>query len=481
MVGAWIGGRFRPAAEYSTGPPAISRPAPSASGSVAPSSASRIRRSSGLIGRSARRSGRRSAVRRSEASRRQRRTAAWFPPTRTSGNGPAAERGGAGVLRVLEQAVRERLLGRGGVVDRARAGAGSRRPRRPAPAARRRSGRSPRSTAPGPRDRGSCRPRPRSAGRSRMRCSSRARSAARACRKTSPAGSRRIVVVRGPRRASSAAATGSGTQDHAGSPAVRRVVHAPVAPETPLAEIVDVDVGEPLLADAPGNARRERPFEHRREEGQQVDPHVSPPRAAAPARLPGRRLGAPRPARRPTPAPPFPWRDQRGRLRGGRATGSSTGAAARSRTASSTTISPRSGAKTRTMSLTTGRSNSPDGPAAHDVHLGRCHPVDVGDLAEERDRPGRGPSSRSPRASTRRPARGPRRGRPPSPGRRRGGLRRRPVADLAELEAPARPVLDRRRGDDRQRRTARPRGGGRCPATNRSSGRSVSTSTRTTP
>ena len=51
-----------------------------------------------------------------------------------------------------------------------------------------------------------------------------------------------------------------------------------MAPEAPLAEVVDPDLGKPLLPDPARDALAERPLQHRREEGQEVDPHFTPPR-----------------------------------------------------------------------------------------------------------------------------------------------------------------------------------------------------------
>src|SRR5439155_1262430 len=130
-------------------------------------------------------------------------------------------------------------------------------------------------------------------------------------------------------------------QDHARAAAVRSVVDAPVPAEAPPAQVVDPDLGQAALADAAGNALRERTLEHGREQAHDVD-------------LEGHGLG------------PLPCRDQGGRRRGGRApaaaTGPSIAGVARSSTASSTISSPRSGAKVVITLRTAGMSNSPTAP-----------------------------------------------------------------------------------------------------------------------
>src|SRR3990170_3427127 len=89
-------------------------------------------------------------------------------------------------------------------------------------------------------------------------------------------------------------------QDHARSPPVRCVIDAAVAPQAPLAEVVDADVCQALLADAAGNARGQRPLEHVRKECQEVDSHVrSRPRGRR-----HRRWSAPRRWEK-------PWRSRR--------------------------------------------------------------------------------------------------------------------------------------------------------------------------
>src|SRR5262245_24976801 len=143
-----------------------------------------------------------------------------------------------------------------------------------------------------------------------------------------------------------------GAHDHARSPAIGRVVNAAMTTETPRPEVVEPHVHQPALAGSAGDALRQRALEHRGEQADDVDLERHAP--AVPFGVRG----------------PLPWRDQRGRRRGtapaaprpAPGAAASTGGASRSRTASSTMISPRSGANVVTTSRTAGRSNSPTGP-----------------------------------------------------------------------------------------------------------------------
>jgi len=64
---------------------------------------------------------------------------------------------------------------------------------------------------------------------------------------------------------------GFGPQDHPRSPAVRRVVDAAMPPEAPLAEVLETNRRETLLANPARDALAERRLEHRREEREDID------------------------------------------------------------------------------------------------------------------------------------------------------------------------------------------------------------------
>ncbi|HEV2006332.1 MAG TPA: hypothetical protein VGQ85_06915, partial [Candidatus Limnocylindrales bacterium] len=100
-------------------------------------------------------------------------------------------------------------------------------------------------------------------------------------------------------------------------------------------------------------------LEHGREERQDVDLEGHFEGSSPSAGL--GESAAPASAGRIAPDAALPWREKRCRRRGRRGSCSTAGAA-RSRTASSMTISPRSGAKSRMTVRTAGRSNSPAGP-----------------------------------------------------------------------------------------------------------------------
>ena len=190
------------------------------------------------------------------------------------------------------------------------------------------------------------------------------------------------------RSASSASATGSGAEDHPRSPTVRRVVDRAMPADAPVAQVVDPDRGKTLLLDPAGDARGERPFEHRREERQDVDleGHASGSagrRADRAPRPPGR---VPRPlCRRPGPVRrPMP------RATSAPATGC-LGTIRIRRARPGRTQIERRGVD---HDLAAARSEDPDeradgrqveapiGAAVDGEHLGLADPVDVLDRAE---------------------------------------------------------------------------------------------------
>ena len=59
--------------------------------------------------------------------------------------------------------------------------------------------------------------------------------------------------------------------DHPRSPAVRRIVDAPMPPDPPLAEVVRPDLDEAALLDPARDALGEGPLDHRRKERDDVD------------------------------------------------------------------------------------------------------------------------------------------------------------------------------------------------------------------
>ena len=188
--------------------------------------------------------------------------------------------------------------------------------------------------------------------------------------------------------------------------------------------------------------------------------------------------------------PPLPCRDQRGFRRGfgsapaaRRRPAHRPAARPRSSTASSTTSSPRSGAKVVITSRTAGTSNSPAGPPRTTYTSFSPARYTSATVPSSPAGANHGRSRRSRRASTPRRRRGPPIGRPRSRGSSRAGARQRARSGTSrKRHPPARPVLD---GAARATTVSGSRVAlevrARCPAANRSSGRSVRTSTRTAP
>jgi hypothetical protein len=194
------------------------------------------------------------------------RDAPWSPDRRTSGTVVAAELDRPGVVRMLEQALLERLRGRPTRRSRARPGAGARPPRRsppprpPRPSARSRRARPRRSR----RARGPARRCPRSdrrGGRAAPPRRARARAPASSGR---PRGVSSTVRGRGP-PATCCGGAGRprrhvvpdrlgrgdehvGAHHHAGTAAVGRVVDAAVPVGRPVTQVVHADVDRALLA-----------------------------------------------------------------------------------------------------------------------------------------------------------------------------------------------------------------------------------------
>ena len=209
-------------------------------------------------------------MRRIASRRRQRRTAPWSPLVRTAGTPRPSNVGRAGVLRVLEESVGERLLDGRGLVDRA--------------------GQEPQDRV----DDDQCRQ--LAAGQHvvadrQLQVDERPDALVDALvtraeqDEVAPAGqlegARLAERLAGgleqdhgriaPSKFRQGCCDGLGPDDHPGAAAVRLVVDRAMPTEPPAPQIVDPDLGQPALQDAGRDARGERSLQHRREERHDVD------------------------------------------------------------------------------------------------------------------------------------------------------------------------------------------------------------------
>ena len=299
-------------------------------------------------------------------------------------NAAALEDRRARVLRVFEEPARERLVQRASPARSRRAGAAGPRRRRRARAARHRSGHSRRSRARGRPSPGSARRRPRSAGR-------RARGGTGGeVRRALAAGTARPAGVEQDDRANPGGAAPPAPPPRAPG---RSTIPAPppygasstlrCRPRPHARRSWTRIVARPSSWIRGRDARRQRPGQHLREEGEDVDLErhadlrsvravrdwIGAVAASGEARDPARRAAR---GRAGTPGICRAAAGLRGATCGARpcaAAGRRAVAAVgpprrrgRSRASASATISPRRGARIRTNGRATGRSNGPRGP-----------------------------------------------------------------------------------------------------------------------